>query len=144
MGTQPAAQYTSLFAPCTFTFFQAPLAAMDVNDYTCTLLSSPEQYDEKSELEQSVFVWPDQCVGNEPRCYDYARDFSMLNFSRFDMNIPIGTTHIRLECLEDHKQATQLYDDVGDKVAEVVDAMTESVEATVFAVKVFAMAFLLI
>lgn len=135
--TQPAAQYTSLFAPCTFTFFQAPLVAMNVDDYTCTLLSSPEQYDKQSELEQSVFFWPDQCVGNEPRCYDYVRDFSMLNFSTFDMNIPNGTTHIRLECLEDHEQATQLYDDVGTQVTDVVNS-------AVFVGEVFAIAVLLL
>jgi len=121
--TRPASQYTSLFAPCTFTFFQAPLAAMDTDDYTCKLLSSSEQYEEKTILEQSVFLWPDQCVGNEPRCYDYVRDFGMLNSSTFDINIPNGTTHIMLDCMKDHEQATQLFNDVGTGITEVVNTM---------------------
>ena len=110
---------------------------MDVDDYTCTLLSSSEQYDEKSVLEQSVLFWPDQCVGSEPRCYDYARDFSMLNFSTFDMNIPNGTTQIGLEYLEDHRQATQFYDSVGAQVTDVVDATVFAVEFLAIVIPLF-------
>lgn len=121
--TQPAGQYTNLFLPCTFTFFQASSAAMDTNDYTCTLLSSSEQYEEKTVREQSVFLWPDQCVGTERRCYDYERDFDMLNPVTLDMNIPEGTTHIMLDCLADADQAQQLQDDISEGLNGVVDAL---------------------
>lgn len=130
--TYPVGSYTALFVPCQVNFHQSSENVEEQDwGYGCDSLDASGVLLESRPI--TVLLFPDQCVGDENRCYALENNIQFLNQSLYYLNPPNDTTHITVNCTEDKVAANEFVGDVTD--------MTSSF---IWDLKVFAYTFLLI
>ena len=126
----PHGYYGAFLQPCEFTFWQAEESHFDLqeggqdvcSDDIGNVVAKPvpihwffnftdhfrdKDWDDMSsddfdEVADNLMLWPDQCVGVQPRCYsvqDPAIRDTLTNL--FDNKLPTDATHIKVDCRND-------------------------------------------
>ena len=115
--TYPVGSYTTVFAPCQVVFYQSSSDEEEQDwGYGCNSMDASFLLEKRP---ISILLFPDQCVGDENRCYALENNIQLLNESLYeDLLPPEGTTHVMVNCTED-KAATDQF--VGDMTGMAAD-----------------------
>jgi hypothetical protein len=115
----PVGSYTTLFIPCQVVFYQSTSDLEEDWGYGCGSMDASASLLETRPI--TMLLFPDQCVGDENRCYTLENKIQSLNVSLYENLLPPeGTTHIMVNCTEDKVAANQFVDDMGDMASDLV------------------------
>jgi hypothetical protein len=129
----PFGLYTTIFAPCQVLFYQSSssydtvLEAADWG-YGCDAMDAyPVQLETRPIL---ITYFPDQCVGDEARCYTLENKMMSLNESLHENLLPPeGTTHVMVNCMEDNIAAGQFVGNLTETADQFVGDMSNAAES---------------
>jgi hypothetical protein len=77
-----------------------------------------------------ITAFPDQCVGDEARCYTLENKMMSLNESLHESLLPPeGTTHVMVNCMEDNIAATQFAANLTEAADQFVGDMSNAAES---------------
>ena len=120
----PFGTYTAYFAPCQVLFYQSSSSDDTVEaadwGYGCDSMDASAVQLEKRPI--LITFFPDQCVGDEARCYTLENQMMPLNESLHEILPPEGTTHVMVNCMEDNIEAGQLMGNLTDMTDQFTDA----------------------
>jgi hypothetical protein len=117
--TYPVGSYTTLFVPCQVIFYQSTSNIEEDWGYGCGSMEASAFLLETRPI--TILAFPDQCVGDENRCYTLENNIRALNESLYkNLLPPEGTTHVMVNCTEDQVATNEFVGDVGDMAADFV------------------------
>jgi hypothetical protein len=139
----PFGLYTTFFAPCQVLFYQS--SSSSNNDtveaaadwgYGC---DSMDTFTVPLETRPILITdFPDQCVGDEARCYTLENKMMSLNKSLHESLLPPeGTTHVMVNCMEDNTAANAAADQFVGNLTEAADEFTNAAENFAHAMVIF-------
>eukprot|EP00978_Attheya_sp_CCMP212_P042749 scaffold266121_cov49-Attheya_sp.AAC.2 len=124
----PFGEYSSFLAPCQVDFYQSKSSA-DWG-YGCDSMDASALQLETRPI--NIFFFPDQCVGDEARCYTLKNKMMSLNESLHeDLLPPEGTTHVMVNCMEDNAAAGELMGNLTDAMDQMADSAVNFLDAMV-------------
>lgn len=146
----PHGFYGAMLEPCEFAFFQG-------SDYdTCNtgrLLETPrpvhwlfklQEHIDKDDWDNmssddvpdfdELMLWPDQCVGVSPRCYQLGTENSIdETLSKlFPEGIPANATHVRVDCRADAMELSRIVYSFSSGLEKSLPAIIACIVAVVF------------
>ena len=78
------------------------------------------------QVAQNLFLWPDQCVGVEPRCYSLT-DEAIFNavqpFFSATNNIPAGATHVQVNCQADAWMLSRTVSTLAESIEKILPTL---------------------
>jgi len=105
--SNPRGIYTAHLAACIFKYHTIP-GDEPKSLYLSNACSDSNIIDELKDkkddpIEQDVTLWPDERVADFPRCYHVIHNEQPLlrHMCKFDLEFPIGTTHVSVDCTAD-------------------------------------------
>mmetsp|Transcript_1266 Transcript_1266/g.2270 ORF Transcript_1266/g.2270 Transcript_1266/m.2270 type:complete len:207 (-) Transcript_1266:512-1132(-) len=120
--TYPVGSYSTLFVPCQVVFYQSRSNAEEDWGYGCDSMDASAFWLETRPI--TILLFPDQCVGDENRCYTLENNIQGLNESLYENLLPPeGTTHVMVDCTEDKVAANQFVGDVTDMADDYVSGV---------------------
>ena len=123
----PFGTYTALFVPCDVVFYQSSRSddTVETSDwgYGCDSMDASAVRLETRPI--LITFFPDQCVGDEERCYTLENKMMSFNESLHKILPPEGTTHVIVNCTEDNIAANNAVDQLVGNLTDMADQFAD-------------------